>query len=117
MNWLTSLIAGLKSLFQKQRVERELDEELEGYLEASSAHKQRIGMTPEAARRAALVELGSSNTVKHQVWSSRWESTLDNLFHDLRFGIRALAKSSGLLLWLSFRSPSVSVRTLPSSAC
>jgi predicted permease len=95
MNSLTSLIAGLKSLFQKQRVERELDEELEGYLEASSAHKQRIGMTPGAARRAALVELGSSNTVKHQVWSSRWESTLDNLFHDLRFGIRALAKSSG----------------------
>jgi predicted permease len=95
MNWFTSLIAGLKSLIQKQRVERELDEELEGYLEASSADKQRNGMTPEAARRAALVELGSSNTVKHQVWSSRWESTLDNLFQDLRFGIRALAKSSG----------------------
>ena len=95
MNWLTSLIAGLKSIFQKQRVERELDEELEDYLEASSAHKQRIGMTAEAARRAALVEVGSINTVKHQVWSSRWESRLDNLFHDLRFGIRALAKSSG----------------------
>jgi predicted permease len=95
MNWLTSLIAGLKPIFQKQRVERELDEELEGYVESSSAPMQRIGMTPEAARRAALVELGSSNPVKHQVWSCRWESTLDNLFHDLRFSIRALAKSPG----------------------
>jgi predicted permease len=95
MTWLTSLLAGAKSLFQKRRVERELDEELEAYLEASSAHKQQSGMTPEAARHAALVELGSSNSVKHQIWSSRWEATLDNLLHDLRFGIRALAKSPG----------------------
>ena len=28
MNWLTNLISGVKSLFQKKRVERELDEEL-----------------------------------------------------------------------------------------
>jgi predicted permease len=95
MNWLTSLIVGLKSTLHKQRVERRVEEEFDGNVETSSAHKRRTGMTPEAARRAALVESGSSNTVKHQVWSSRWESTLGNLFHDLRFGIRGLAKNPG----------------------
>ena len=76
MNWLTSLANGLKSLLQKKRVERELDEELDSYLEASAAYKQSVGIAPEAARRAALIEVGSRNAVKHQVWSSRWESGL-----------------------------------------
>ena len=54
MNWLMNLGAGLKSLFQKRRVERELDEELDSFLDASMAQKQSGGMTPDAARRAAV---------------------------------------------------------------
>ena len=93
MTWITKLTIGLKSLFQKQRVERELDEELESYVEASAAHKQIAGMTAEAAHRAAIVEMGSRNAVKHQVWSSRWESTLEGLLQDTRVSVRMLAKS------------------------
>jgi hypothetical protein len=63
MHWFTNIVRGITSLFHRQRVERELDEELQGYLEASAAHKQRNGMTREEARRAASVELGSSNSV------------------------------------------------------
>ncbi|MGA2539884.1 MAG: ABC transporter permease [Terracidiphilus sp.] len=93
MNWIIKLTSGLKSLLQKQRVERELDEELESYVEASAAHKQIDGMTAEAAHRAAMVEMGSRNAVKHQVWSSRWESTLEGLLQDTRVSMRMLAKS------------------------
>lgn len=93
MNWIISLMNGLKALFQKHRVERELDEELQGYIEASTAHKQSAGMTAEAARRAAMVEMGSQNAVKHLVWSSRWESTLEGLLQDTRVSLRMLAKS------------------------
>ncbi|MGA2848456.1 MAG: permease prefix domain 1-containing protein [Terracidiphilus sp.] len=91
MNWFTNFAKGIASLLRRQNVESELDEELQGYLEASAAHKQRNGMTHEAARRAASVELGSSNSVKHQVWSSRWESTAEGILQDLR--VRSLAKS------------------------
>jgi predicted permease len=93
VNWIIKLTSGLKSLLQKQRVERELDEELESYVEASTAHKQIDGMTAEAAHRAAMVEMGSRNAVKHQVWSSRWESTLEGLLQDTRVSVRMLAKS------------------------
>jgi predicted permease len=95
MNWFRNLARGIKSLFQKQRVERELDEELESYLQASTAHKQLEGMTHEEARCAACVELGSSNSVKHHVWSSRWESSLEDILRDLRVSVRGLVKRPG----------------------
>jgi predicted permease len=95
MLWLTNFIDGLKALLQTERVEAELDEELESYVEASVANKQRSGMTEEAARRAALAEVGSRNAVKHQVWSTRWESTLQGLLQDIRISLRSLAKSPG----------------------
>jgi predicted permease len=98
MNPLTNLKSGLQSLLRKQRTDRELDEELDNYLEASAAHKQSSGMTPKTARRLAKIEIGSRNAVKHKVWTSRWESHLDNLLTDLRLGIRALAKSPGFTL-------------------
>jgi len=98
MNALTNLILGIKSLFRKPHVDRELDEELQSYLEASAADKRRAGMSPKAARLAAYAEMGSRSAVKQQVWTSRWESTFDNLFTDMRLGIRALAKSPGFTL-------------------
>jgi predicted permease len=98
MNPLHSLKSGLKSLFQKPRIDRELEEELDSYLEASTSHKQQSGLSPETARRRAKIEIGSRNAIKHQVWTSRWESHLDNLLTDLRLGIRALAKSPGFTL-------------------
>ncbi len=52
-------------------------------------------MTEEEARRAASVELGSANSVKHQIWSSRWESTIEGILKDLRLSARSLLKSPG----------------------
>jgi len=98
MKWLTNHMRGIGSLMGKARVSRELDEELEAYLEASIAYKRQGGMTAAEARRAALREMGSRNAVQHQVWSSRWESSLENLLTDVRIGWRALARSPGFTL-------------------
>jgi predicted permease len=98
MNWLANLFTGLTSLLHKERVDRELDEELEGFVEACTAHKQSLGMTEDEARRAALVELGSRNSVKHRLWSSRWEGAFEGCVQDLRFGLRALARTPGFTL-------------------
>ena len=93
MGLLRNISAGLRALMGRKKVERELDEELSGFLDASTQDKRRAGMTAEQAARAARIEMGSANAVKHKVWSARWESTLEGLLQDARIGLRMLAKS------------------------
>jgi predicted permease len=95
MRWLANMALGVRSLVQKRRLERELDEELESFLAASVENKLKGGLPATVARQAALVEMGSRNAVKHQVWSSRWESTLESIIADLRISFRTLLKSPG----------------------
>jgi predicted permease len=95
MSWLTNLIAGIRSLLSRHRVDQELDEELDLYFEKAVEHNERIGMTPDEARHAALAAIGSRNSVKHRVWASRWESIAENLWTDLRLAVRSLAKTPG----------------------
>lgn len=74
-------IAGLMALIRKSRASSELDEELSSYLEAAAEDKmrRRPGMSYLEARHAARLEIGSMGSVKEEVRSAGWESTLDNL--------------------------------------
>jgi predicted permease len=95
MGLFGNIAAGLRALTNRTRVEREMDEELHSFLRASTEDKRRAGMTPEQAALAARVEMGSTNAVKHRIRSTGWETTVENLWQDLRFSFRMLAKSPG----------------------
>ena len=95
MRLLSNLIQGLRSLFWKGAVESEMDDELRSFAEASTADKLRRGMTPEEAMRAARVEMGSANAVKHRIRSGAWETTVENMGRDLWYGTRMLARNAG----------------------
>src|SRR3954468_5463499 len=96
MGLLANLFTGIRALLRKQQTEEEMDEELTGYLEASVAEKLRSGMPLNVARLSAVRDLGGTrNSVKHHVWSSRWESTLDSTLQDICMSVRSLLKSPG----------------------
>jgi len=93
MGLFKSISAGLKGLFGGTRVESELDEELRGFLEASAEEKRRAGLNPDEASRAARVEMGSTNAVKHHIRSAGWETAVESLWQDLRYSLRMLMRS------------------------
>ncbi len=95
MRLLSNATRGFRSLFRKDAIESEMDEELSGFVEASMADKVRSGMTPDQAIRAARAEMGSANAVKHHIRSGAWETNVENFWRDLWYGVRGLARSPG----------------------
>jgi hypothetical protein len=92
---LRSLIAGMRALLHPAERNAQIEEELRSFFDASVEEKIRNGMNSERARRAAQVEIGSREMVRHKTWSAGWESGVDSFVRDLRFAARQLKKTPG----------------------
>src|SRR5258708_5286042 len=95
MALLRNIARGLRSLFRKERVEGELDEELNGFLEMAAEEKMKQGMSPTDALRAVRLERGNLEVTKEVVRSAGWESFVETFWQDLHFALRTLRKSPG----------------------
>jgi predicted permease len=95
---LRNLIDGIKALFHKEQRSQDMTEELHSFQEASAREKIRSGFNPQDAHRAARIEMGSIETVKHKVNSATWESTAESIMQDIRVSVRSLAKSPGFTI-------------------
>jgi putative ABC transport system permease protein len=95
MRWLRSIFHRAYSLFHKDAVERELDEEMRFHLEREAAENVAVGMSREEARRAALLEFGGVEKSKEDVREARGVNRFESLLADIRYGFRSLRKSPG----------------------
>jgi len=95
MSLRRNLFDGLRSLFRKERVSAELDEELNGFLEMAAEEKMKQGLSRKDALRAVRLERGSLEVSKEVVRDAGWESVLETCWQDLRFGVRTLRKNPG----------------------
>src|SRR6266852_7103443 len=98
MSLLRSMVVGLQSLFRKEQVSQELDEELNGFLEMAAEEKMKEGMSRREALRAVRLERGSLEVTKEVVRSAGWESFVETSWRDLRYGVRMLCKNPGFTI-------------------
>jgi hypothetical protein len=76
----------------------ELDHDIRDHLERETQDNIERGMSPEEARRAALLKFGNVTRIKEEtweVWSLVW---VEQLLQDARFGLRTLWRSPGLTI-------------------
>src|SRR5688500_16398919 len=85
----------LRNLFRHRSVEESTDCEVRTYLDMPTDEKVAAGLPPDAARRAALVELGGVEQVKEEVREARAGALVEQMLQDVRYGIRMLRRSTG----------------------
>src|SRR6201993_4922243 len=95
MSLLRNIASGLRGLFRKEQVDKELDEELRAYQEMAAEEKIKQGMSRKDALRAVRLERGNLEVSKEIVRSGGWEYFFETLWRDLRFSLRTLRKSPG----------------------
>ena len=98
MRLLYKLRLGFRSLLRRDRVERELSDELRFHLDNLIEEKVAKGMTPEDARYAALRELGGVEQIKEECRDTHRVNLIENLIQDVRYGLRLLVKNPGFTL-------------------
>jgi predicted permease len=97
MNIFVRFAKKLAILFSRQRFQKELDEEMAFHREQAEKEFLAAGMTPEAARYAAMRQFGNATRLKeksHEVVGFRGEQILQ----DCRYALRQLARSPGFAL-------------------
>lgn len=95
MSIISQVKTGARNLTGRAEVEAELDEEVRAYIDLLIAENIKNGMTPEAARQAAMRKVGSIEHVKSEVRDVRPGMRLENIARDLKHGARMMRRSPG----------------------
>ncbi len=88
----------LRSLFHKDRLDLELNDEMAAHLEMAVEENIRRGMSAEEARRHALIRFGGVQQARERHRESRGLPALDVLMQDLRFTLRTLGRDPGFTI-------------------
>jgi putative ABC transport system permease protein len=95
---LRSLANAFRNLVRRDRVDRELDDELHSYVELLADGKAKAGLPDDTAHRAARIEVGGLDQIRESVRNQRTGITLERLVQDVRYGVR-----------MAIRNPTVAV--------
>ncbi len=92
------LLRGLRLVWSSNRMEREMEAEVRFHLERETEENIRRGMSPEAARAAALRAFGGVAQVKEECRDARGGRWLPDVWQDARYGWTMLRRNPGFAL-------------------
>ena len=88
----------LVATFSESAGEDELVREIESHLEMQVQDNLRLGMSPNEARRAAVLKFGGIEPAKESYRDQRGLPWLANVTRDFRYGLRELRRGPGFAL-------------------
>ncbi len=87
--------SGVRALFRKEHLDREMDEEMCSHIELRTQANIVAGMSPQEARYAALRSFGGMEQVKEICRDLRGVGWIETFWQDVRFGLRMLRRNPG----------------------
>lgn len=94
-HWIYTIPLRLRSLFQRKRADQELSEELAHHLDRKTESYLARGMSPDQAKRAAVLEMDGLEKVKEECREQRRVTAFQDFAQDFRYSFRMLRKSPG----------------------
>jgi macrolide transport system ATP-binding/permease protein len=89
------LLSRIRAMFVSRRLDEEFSDEVTAHLDMLAEDYIRSGLTPEQARRAALVRFGGPMQVQEQHRDGQRLPFVDTTLQDLRYALRACRRSPG----------------------
>ena len=83
----------LRAAFSGRHADSDIAEEFESHIRMQTEDNMRAGMTPEEARRAAVLKFGAVEAVKESYREQRSLAFFETLQTDFRFALRMLIKN------------------------
>jgi predicted permease len=91
------LFAQLRSwwnaLFHRTRIDNDIEEELQFHIDAHTQQLIEVGLSPQEARRNAIIEFGRVDTQKEKYRSAIGLQPLHEINGDIRYGLRSLYRN------------------------
>jgi putative ABC transport system permease protein len=83
------------NVFRRDRLQHEIDAELQGHIDLRTEENIASGMTPEEARREARLRFGNPTVTRERVAAADAALGLGIFGRNLRYGLRQLRRSPG----------------------
>jgi putative ABC transport system permease protein len=93
MSWLWKLCARFRALFQRERLDRDMAEEMSLHIEMQTQENIEAGLRPEEARREALRQFGWVESIKESCRDARGLKCIEDFAQDARFGVRKIVRN------------------------
>ena len=90
---MRAAVQRLLALLRRDRLDRELDEEMAAHLELAERDARAAGLSADDARRAARRALGGLDQLREAHRDARSARSLEHLWRDVRYGLRSIRRT------------------------